>query len=248
MKGVRRTAVAMLLAVLAVVPATAAEVTIAVAANFTAASKEIALRFEEATKHTVELSFGASGQLYAQVKQGAPFDILMSADTEFPRKLADEGLAVADTRFTYAVGKLVLWSLSAGRLDDDTLRRGAFAHIAIADPFVAPYGAAAIEVLKSLGLEERLRPKFVQGATISQTFEFIASGNADLGFVALSQLAKVEHGSRWDVPDQLYTPIRQDAILLKAGAKNAAAVAFLAFLKGPEATAIVRRYGYGVAD
>jgi len=229
--------------------ARAGEVSVAVAANFTAAAQEIADRFHAQTGYTADLSFGASGQLYTQITQGAPFDILLSADTTRPKKAEDEGWAVAGTRFTYAIGKLVLWSAKPGFIDEDgaVLRRGGFTHIAIANPASAPYGAAAIESLKALGLYESAAPKIVQGESIAQTFQFTASGNAELGFVALSQLTGQTAGSRWIVPENLYTPILQDVVLLKAGARNEAAIAFFAFLKSPQAAGIIRRHGYSTS-
>ena len=234
---------------LAPAPGPAGKVSVAVAANFTAAAQEIADGFHAKTGHTAGLSFGASGQLYTQITQGAPFDILLSADTTRPKKAEDEGWAVAGTRFTYAIGKLVLWSAKPGFIDEDgaVLRRGGFTHIAIANPASAPYGAAAIESLKALGLYESAAPKIVQGESIAQTFQFTASGNAELGFVALSQLTGQTAGSRWIVPENLYTPILQDVVLLKAGARNEAAIAFFAFLKSPQAAGIIRRHGYSTS-
>lgn len=239
------------LAVIAVVAALvggnafAAETNIAVAANFTDAAKEIAAAFKQKTGHQAVLSFGSSGQFYTQITQDAPFQILLSADDERPKKLVDDGLAVADSRFTYAIGKLVLWSKTTDFVKGaETLEAGAFSKLAIANPMAAPYGAAAVESLKALKLYETLQPKIVQGTNITQTFQFIDTGNAELGFIALAQLFGNPGGSRWLVPQALYTPIRQDAVLLKKGAANEAATAFLSFLKGPEARAIIARYGY----
>jgi molybdate transport system substrate-binding protein len=228
-------------------PALAASTNVAVAANFTEAAKEIAAAFKAKTGDEAVLSFGSSGQFYTQIKQDAPFDILLSADDARPKKLVEEGLGVADSRFTYAVGKLVLWSQSAELVKgEQTLASGSFAKLAIANPAAAPYGAAAIETLKALKLYDALRVKIVEGESISQAFQFVDTGNAELGFVALSQLAKVSSGSRWMVPQTLYSPILQDAVFLKKGAANEAATAFLAFLKGPEARAIIEKYGYSV--
>jgi len=225
----------------------AGETNVAVAANFTDAAKEIAAAFKAKTGHQAVLSFGSSGQLYTQITQGAPFQIMLSADDERPKKLVAAGLAVADSRFTYAIGKLVLWSKTKDYVNgEETLKAGAFAKLAIANPTAAPYGAAAIDTLKALKLYEALQPKIVQGNNIAQTFQFIDTGNAELGFVALSQLAGEPAGSRWVVPQTLYTPIRQDAVLLKKGAGNEAAAAFLAFLKGAEARAIIEKFGYGI--
>jgi molybdate transport system substrate-binding protein len=227
----------------------AAQTNVAVAANFTDAAKEIAAAFKQKTGDDAILSFGSSGQLYTQITQGAPFEILLSADQERPQKAVRDGLGVADSRFTYAIGKLVLWSRKADLVQgESTLTGGAFTKIAICDPVAAPYGAAAIETMKSLKLYDQLQPKFVQGVNITQAFQFVATGNAELGFVALSQLTGNVGGSRWVVPQNLYTPIRQGAVLLKSGAGNAAAVAFMSFLKGPEARAIITKYGYVIDD
>ena len=227
--------------------AMAAETKIAVAANFTDAVKEIATAFQAKTGHEAVLSFGSSGALYTQITQEAPFEIMLSADTERPKKIIDDGLGVAGSRFTYAVGKLVLWSKNADLVKgEETLKSGAFAKIAIANPVGAPYGTAAIETLEALKLDETLKPKIVQGNNIGQTFQFVDTGNAELGFIALSQVTGKSEGSRWMVPQALYTPIRQDAVLLKKGASNEAAKAFLAFLKGAEARAIIEKYGYAI--
>ncbi len=230
-------------------PAEAAQVTIAVAANFTEPSKEIAAAFKKATGDEAILSFGASGPFYTQITQGAPFEILLSADDERPKKAIAEGYGVAGSEFTYAVGKLVLWSASPDVVKGaETLKANAFTRLSVANPVGAPYGAAAIETLKALKLYDTLQPKIVLGNTIAQAFQFVETGNAELGFVALSQLAGKTGGSRWMVPQDLYSPILQDAVLLKKGADNAAAKAFLTFLKGPEAHAIIEKYGYGFAD
>lgn len=227
--------------------ADAADTNVAVAANFTDAVKEIATAFKAKTGHQAVLSFGSSGQLYTQITQDAPFQIMLSADDARPKKLIADGLAVADSRFTYAIGKLVLWSKTRDFVTGEaTLKAAAFAKIAIANPAAAPYGAAAVETMQALKVYETLQPKIVQGNNIAQTFQFVETGNAELGFIALSQIAGEPSGSRWVVPQVLYTPIRQDAVLLKKGAGNEAATAFLAFLRGPEARAIIERYGYGV--
>ncbi len=224
--------------------ARAAQTTIAVAANFTEPAREIAAAFEKASGHEAALSFGSSGQFYTQITQDAPFQVFLSADDERPKKLLKDGLAVPGSVFTYAIGKLVLWSKDAALVKgESSLKAAKFAKLSVANPTAAPYGAAAIETLKALGLYETLRPRIVQGNSIGQAFQFIDSGNAELGFVALSQIAN-SGGSRWAVPQDLYTPIRQDAVLLKKGAGNEAATAFLAFLKGPEARAIIQKYGY----
>ena len=297
----------------------AAETNVAVAANFTEAAKEIAAAFKAKTGHEAVLSFGASGQFYTQITQGAPFQVFLSADAARPKKLVEDGLAVADSRFTYSIGKLVLWSktpdlvkgeetfkagtfaklsicnpaaapygaaaveamkalkiyetlqpklvedglavadsrvtYSIGKLvlwsktpdlvkGEETLKAAAFAKLSICNPAAAPYGAAAVEAMKALNIYETLQPKLVEGATITQAYQFVETGNAELGFVALSQLTGPVTGSRWVVPQELYSPIRQDAVLLKSGASNEAATGFISFLKGPEARAIIEKYGY----
>jgi molybdate transport system substrate-binding protein len=225
--------------------ASADQTNVAVAANFTGAAKEIASAFQQKTGHVAVLSFGSTGQLYTQITQDAPFQIFLAADDARPKMAVDDGLGVADSRFTYAIGKLVLWSKNADLIKGpDTLKGGTFNKLAICNPVAAPYGAAAVETMKSLNLFDALQTKLVQGADITQAFQFVESGNAELGFVALSQLTGNSGGSRWVVPQDLYTPIRQDAVLLKKGADNAAATAFMSFLKGPEARAIIEKYGY----
>ncbi len=227
----------------------AAQIHVAVAANFTDAAKDIATAYQQKTGDEAVLSFGSSGQLYTQITQGAPFDVLLSADQDRPQQAVKDGIGVPSSRFTYATGKLVLWSRNAAAVkDDSTLTNGAVAKIAICDPAGAPYGLAAIQTLKALKLYDQLQPKLVQGATITQAFQFVATGNADIGFVALSQLTGPVGGSRWMVPQNLYAPIRQDAVLMKSAAGNPAAVAFMAFLKGPEARAIITKYGYVLDD
>jgi molybdate transport system substrate-binding protein len=228
-------------------PADAATCNIAIAANFTQPAREITQIFESKTGHNVMLSFGATGQFYAQMTQAAPFDAFLSADESTPKRLVSDGLAVADSLFTYAVGKLVLFSGQTGLvIGEQILRDPKFTNIAIANPRTAPYGAAAVETMKALGVYDALSDKIVQGNDIAQTFQFVDTGNAELGFVALSQVIKRPGGSRWVVPANLYRPIRQDAVLLRRGAGNAAAKAFLAFLKGPEANAVIEKFGYAV--
>ncbi len=227
----------------------AEDIDVAVAANFTAPSQQIAADFEKATGHHVKLAFGATGKFYAQIKNGAPFQILLAADDETPAKLETEGAGVAGSRFTYAIGTLVLWSSKPDFVDDkgEVLTKGAFNKVAIANPKTAPYGAAAIETLKALGLLAAIEPKFVQGENISQTHQFVSTGNADLGFVALSQITKdgkITGGSAWIVPAKLHAPIRQDAVLLAPGKDSAAAKAFLTYLKSDAAKAVIRSYGY----
>jgi molybdate transport system substrate-binding protein len=223
----------------------AAETHVAVAANFSAAAKEIAERFKEKTGHTALLSFASTGQLYAQMTQGAPFDVFLAADADRPEKAVAEGLAVPDSRFTYATGRLVLWSADPNRIrDSSVLKSGTLSKIAVANPKTAPYGAAALEVMKAMGIYEGLRPKIVEGENITQAYQFVATGNAELGFVALAQVIVGGKGSYWLVPADMHTPIHQQAVLLKNGAADEAAQAFVDFLKGPEAKDIIHRYGY----
>jgi molybdate transport system substrate-binding protein len=243
-----RRVVLALLAAVSAGPAFAGETQVAVAANFTAPAREIAAAFGKATGHTASLSFGSSGQFYTQIRQGAPFAVLLSADAERPARAEAEGLAVKGTRFTYATGRLVLYSKTPGLVDGKgaVLRAGRFQKLAIADPATAPYGAAAVQAMRKLGVYDAVKPKLVQGASITQAYQFTATGAAELGFVALSQVADRPGGSRWLVPQSLHAPIAQQAVLLKAGERDPAARAFLAYLKGPQAKAIIRRYGYGV--
>ncbi len=226
-----------------------AEVTVAVAANFAAPMQKIAPLFEKDTGHKAVVSLGSTGGFYAQIKNGGPFHVLLSADDETPLKLEKENLAVSGTRFTYAKGKLVLWSKQAGFVDDegDVLRSGQFKRLAIANPKLAPYGAAALETLHKLELVQGLQTKFVQGENIAQAFQFVNTENAQLGFVALSQVyadGKLSSGSAWIVPSHLHKPIQQDAVLLMAGKNNIAATALLAYLRTDKAKAIIRSHGY----
>ena len=229
----------------------AGEVQVAVAANFAAPFQKIAADFAAATGHTAVTVVGATGKFHAQVKAGAPFEVLLAADDETPRKLIGEGFAVKGSAFTYAVGKLVLWSAQPGVVDaqGEVLKKGAFAHLAVANPKLAPYGAAAMETLKALGLSEALAPKIVQGENIAQTFQFVSTGNAELGFVALSQVAqpgKPAVGSHWLVPAKYHTPILQDAVLLNKGVGKPAAQALLSYLRSDAAKAVIQSYGYGL--
>jgi molybdate transport system substrate-binding protein len=221
-------------------------VPVAVAANFTAPAKQIAAAFQLKTGDTVVLSFGSSGQFYSQITQGAPFEVFLSADAEHPRKLESDGLTVPGSLFTYAIGKLVLWSTSPGVIDSqgEVLQQGKFSHLSNANPDLAPYGKAGVETLKALGLYTKLKRKIVTAKDITQAYQFVASGNAELGFVALSQVINEKIGSEWIVPGKYYSPIVQDAVLLKSGANDPAAEAFLSFLKSPEALTIIRSYGY----
>lgn len=241
------------LAVLAVVmtgsnAASAAQTPVAVAANFTEPAKEIATAFKAATGHTAMLTFGSSGEFYAQIAHGAPYEALLSADAERPKRVEQEGLGVAGSRFTYAVGRLALYSRTPGLVDPAgaVLNGDRFEKLAIADPVAAPYGAAAVQTMKTLGVYDRVRGKIVTGTSIGQAFQFVQTGAAELGFVAWSQVINAPGGSRWRVPAADHAPIQQQAILLQAGAKSPAARAFLAFLRTPGAVAIIRRYGYEV--
>lgn len=228
--------------------ARADEIPVAVAANFTAPFNKIAAEFEKETGHKVIASFGSTGKFYAQIRNGAPFEILLAADDETPAKLVKDNAAVAGSPFSYAIGKLVLWSAKPAVVDarGEVLRRGGFDHIALADPRLAPYGAAAVEAMKKLGVYDSLAPKVVTGETIAQAYQFVSSGNSLLGFVALSQVLKDGQiaGSAWIVPADLYTPIRQDAVLLNAGKDKAGPVALLKYLQGAKAQAVIKSYGY----
>ena len=225
------------------------EVQVAVAANFTAPMQQIAALFEKDSGHKASLAFGATGKFYAQIANGAPFEILLAADDETPARIEKEGLGVAGSRFTYAVGKLVLWSANADLVDGAgaVLKTGNFKHLSLANPKAAPYGAAAIEAMTKLGVLAEITPRIVQGENISQAHQFVVSGNAELGFVALSQVykdGKLASGSMWSVPANLYQPILQDAVLLAKGRDKPAASALLAYLKGDKARAIIKSYGY----
>ena len=227
----------------------AEEVQVAVAANFTAPMKRIAADFEKDTGHKALLSFGGTGKFYAQIRNGAPFDILLAADDTTPARLEAEGAAVAGSRFTYAIGTLVLWSPKPGVVDDrgEVLKQGEFRHLALANPKLAPYGVAAIEALTALKLLDALQPKFVQGENIGQTHQFVATGNAELGFVALSQVmqdGRIAEGSAWVVPGDLHQPIRQDAVILATARDKPAAAALMTYLKGDKARAVIKSYGY----
>jgi molybdate transport system substrate-binding protein len=227
----------------------AGDVQLAVAANFSAPIPAIARGFEEATGHRLVTAYGATGQLYAQIKNGAPFEVFLAADELTPAKLESEGEAVAGSRFTYAIGALALWSAQVGYVDlrGAVLKANKFQHLAIANPKTAPYGLAAAQVLAKLGLSQAVAPKLVEGQSIAQTVQFVASGNAELGFVALSQVYKdglLTSGSAWRVPAELHTPIRQDAVILKKGEHNPAAMALVEYLKSEKVAAIITSYGY----
>ena len=232
-------------------PARADQVQVAVAANFTVPARQIAVDFEKETGHKAQLAFGATGKFYAQIRNGAPFEVLLAADDETPARLEKEGVAVAGTRYTYAVGRLALWSAKPGYVDDkgEVLKRNQFRHLALANPRLAPYGAAAVEALTALKLLDAVQPKFVQAENIAQAHQFVASGNAELGFVALSQMVKdgkPGDGSTWVVPASLHQPIRQDAVMLDKGRGKPAAEAWLRFLRSDKAKATIRGYGYDI--
>jgi molybdate transport system substrate-binding protein len=228
-------------------PAQAAQTHVAVAANFIEPAREIAALFQKKTGDEAILISGASGAFFAQITHGAPFEVFLSADEERPRLAVEQGFAVPESRFTYAIGKLVLWSRVIDVTDGAAaLKAGAFSKLSIANPTAAPYGAAAVETLKALGFYDSLQGKIVQGGSIAQAFQFIDTKNAELGFIALSQLYGNTEGTRWLVPENLHTPIRQDAVLLKNGESDPTAKAFLAFLKSPEALEIVKRFGYAL--
>ena len=234
---------------LAVPPVFAAEAHVAVAANFAAPAQRLAEAFSAASGHQLALSSGSTGKFYAQIRSGAPFDVLLSADEETPRRLEREKLAVGGSRFTYAVGRLALWAPKAEVRDEDVLRRGQFGRLAIANPRLAPYGAAARQALERLGLWGAVEGKIVQGENIAQTFQFVSSGNADLGFVAWSQLheRRAARASYWLVPEALHAPLRQDAALLTRASGNAAARAFLEYLRTPPARKRILESGYALA-
>ncbi|MGE4123719.1 MAG: molybdate ABC transporter substrate-binding protein [Pusillimonas sp.] len=226
-------------------------ITVAVAANFSAPMQKIASGFEAATGHKLELSVGSTGRFYAQIRNGAPFDVLLAADTSTPEKLVNDGLALAQSRHTYAIGTLVLYSQNAGLVDNqgEVLKNGGFSKIALADPKLAPYGKAALETLEALGLATTLQPKFVFGESIGQTWQFVATENAALGFVAGSQVASLGNttiGSRWVVPQHLYTPLRQDVVILNRAKDSQAAHALINWLRGADALGIIESYGYSI--
>lgn len=229
--------------------ALAAQAQVAVAANFAEPMKAIAAVLEKTTGHKLKISTGASGAFYTQIRQGAPFDVFLSADNERPELLEKDGLAQPGTRFTYATGKLVLWSARAGRVDGQgaVLRAPDLGKVAYANPRTAPYGAAAVQVLDRLGLKDTITPRLVQGESIGQTFNFVKTGNADVGFVALSQVlqgGKLREGSMWVIPQARYDAIRQDAVLLRRGAENEAAKELIKLLQSPNIKDLIRSYGY----
>jgi molybdate transport system substrate-binding protein len=251
MKPTLKTVFIGVLAAVAACGASAAEVLVAVAANFAAPMHAIAASFEKDTGHKARLAFGSTGKFYAQIQNGAPFDVMLAADDATPAKLIQEGAADAASRITYAIGSLVLWSAKPGFVDGngEVLRRGQYGKLALANPKTAPYGKAAVETLTRLGLLSAAEPTFVQGENIAQAFQFVSTGNAELGFVALSQVmkdGKVQQGSAWIVPAELHTPIRQDAVLLSRGRGNAAAQALLDYLQSDKARTVIRSFGYAL--
>jgi molybdate transport system substrate-binding protein len=244
-----RRLVLFVLALSAATLACAGEVQVAVAANFTGPMERIAPAFEKASGHKAIIAYGTVGKFYAQIRSAAPFEVLVSADEDTPARLEKDGLAVPESRFTYAVGKLVLWSATPDRVDEqgEVLRRGDFRYLAIANPKVAVYGAAAAEAMNKLGVHADLQSKLVMGENITQAYQFVATGNAELGFVALSQIYKdgqFAPGSHWLVPPHLYPRLKQDAVLLTRGKGNPAADALLAYLKSDAARTVIRAFGY----
>ena len=250
--GYRTRATAFALSALAffVAVAQAEEFEVAVAANFSDPMQEIAAGFEKESGHRVKLIFGATGMLYAEIKNGAPFDVLIAADSETPKKLVRQGEAIAESEFTYAIGKLVLWSPKPKLVDGEgkVLTAGAFEHLAICNPKLAPYGAASEEAMRALGVYETLKPKIVEGQNVTQAYQFVASGAAELGFVALSQVfrsGKLQgSGSAWIVPANLYSPIRQDAVILNKGKGKPGPAELMEYLRSEAARTIIRSYGY----
>lgn len=240
---------ASLIAVFASSGAVADEVQVAVAANFTAPIQAIAADFEKDTGHKLVAAYGATGQFYTQIKNGAPFEVFLAADDTTPEKLEKEGDTVKGSRFTYAIGTLALWSAKQGYVDDkgEVLLKNQYLHLSIANPKAAPYGLAATQVLAKLKLTEATQSKLVEGQNITQAYQFVSTGNAELGFVALSQIykdGKVSSGSAWIVPDDMHDPIKQDAVILNKGKDNPAAKALVEYLKGPKAAAVIESYGY----
>jgi len=228
------------------------QVQVAVAANFTVPATKIAEEFHKDTGHSAQLVFGATGKFYAQIKNGAPFEVLLSADQQTPARLAREGDAVEGSLMTYAIGKLVLWSPRPGLVDGQgaILKSAGVSHVAYCNPALAPYGAAAVQTMKSLGVFDALQSRLVQGENIAQAYQFVATGNAEIGFVALSQVyrdGRISEGSAWVVPANLYSPIRQDAVILSKGRDHPAAMAFVGYLGSDKARAIIRSFGYDLS-
>ena len=246
---VSRLAPLCLISLLTLGTAQADEVQVAVAANFSAPIQAIAADFEKDTGHKLVASYGATGQFYTQIKNGAPFEVFLSADDITPQKLESEGATVKGSRFTYAIGTLALWSAKAGYVDAEgqVLKDNQYQHLSIANPKAAPYGLAATQVLAKLGLTDQVKGKLVEGQNITQAYQFVSTGNAELGFVALSQIykdGKVTGGSAWIVPADMHDPIKQDAVILDKGKNNPAAKALVDYLKGPKAATVIKSYGY----
>jgi len=232
-------------------PALADEVQVAVAANFSGTAQQIAAQFEKDTGHVVRLSFGATGKFYAQIEAGAPFDVLVAADQATPGKLVAEGKGLAATLHTYAIGKLVLWSADPALVDasGDVLKSGKWKHLAVADARLAPYGRAARETLASLRLTDAVQPRVVTAENIGQALQFVQTGNAELGFVALGQVRPADGsrpaGSMWLVPANLYSPIRQDVVVIASTKVSKAATQFVDYLASDKARAVIAACGYG---
>lgn len=229
--------------------AQAAEVSVAAASNFVAPLEHIAVLFQKESGHTLKVSSAASGKLYAQIKGGARFDVFLSADEELPKQLLQEGLAVGGSRFIYATGRLVLWSAQPGLVDEkaSVLNKGNFNTLAIANPVNSPYGVAAKETLTKLTMWNSIQRKLDKGDDLAQTYQLAASERDDLAFIALSQVmrdGKISQGSWWLVPPEMYKPIRQSAVLLSGAKDKEAAKAFLVFLTGEKARAVMRGFGY----
>jgi len=238
-------------AAMALNSAYADEVQVAVAANFTAPIQAIAKAFEADTGHKLVAAYGSTGQFYTQIKNGAPFEVFLAADDSTPAKLESEQETVPGSRFTYATGTLALWSAKPGYVDAEgaVLKGNSYQHLYIANPKAAPYGLAATQVLAKMNLTQATQPKLVEGQNITQAFQFVSTGNAELGFVALSQIykdGKVEQGSAWIIPAALHDPIKQDAVILNKGRDSEAAKALMQYLKGPAAAAIIKSYGYQI--
>ncbi|CAI2717280.1 molybdate ABC transporter substrate-binding protein [Nitrospina watsonii] len=227
--------------------------TVAVASNFLGPFQHIAKAFEAETEHRARIVSGSTGKLFAQVVHGAPFDVFLAADAKRPELLEEQQLAVTGSRFTYAIGRLTLWSADPKGIDGDgasVLKRGTFRHLALANPKTAPYGKAAQSTLQTLNLWEPLQPRLVRGENVGQAFQFAATGNAEIGFVALSQVLALppsQQGSRWDVPPHYHDPIEQDAVLLATGRGNGAATALMRFLRSAQAKQMIEQSGYTVS-
>ncbi len=251
MISIRQSALAMAVALLLPAAAQAAEVRVAVAANFAQPMKDIAAEFEKDSGHKASLTQGATGKFYAQISNGAPFELFLSADDETTERLLKEGRAVAGSGFTYAIGRLALWSPDVKLVDSGgaVLKTDSFRFVAIANAKVAPYGRAAVQAMQKLGVLSKVEPRVVQGESIAQTYQFVSSGNAQLGFVALSQVwenGRLRSGSAWVVPEAMHETLKQDAVLLNPGKDAPAARALLDYLKSDKAKKIIERYGYRI--